>query len=107
MQHVTDPRVEPSTPRAPPRALVGAAVVDLSVAGMGCPSCGNRIRNALLAHPGVVEAEIDVPAGLARVWYDDARVGVRELVGVVSVLGEASQHRYLAVPMARDLRRPS
>jgi len=106
MQHVTDPPIEPAAVRADPRALAGAAVVDLAVAGMGCPSCANRVRNALLAHSGIVEVEVDIPAALARVWYLPDRVSVREILGIVSLVGEGSQHRYLAVPLAAD-RSPS
>jgi copper chaperone CopZ len=64
---------------------------------MECPDCANRVRNALVAHPGVLEAETDFGAALARVWYDAARVSVREIVGVIAVIGEGTQHRFLAV----------
>lgn len=99
MQHATDPPVDPTLPRADPRVRRDACSVDLAVAGMGCPSCGNRVRNALLAHPGVVEVEVDLCALVVRVWYDPELVGVRELVGIVAVVGKASQHRYIAVPL--------
>jgi copper chaperone CopZ len=102
MQHVTDACVEPIVPRAEPEALVGASYIDLAVAGMGCPSCANRIRNALLAQPGIVEVEADVPAGLARVWYVPTRVGIPEMLAVVSTVGERTQHRYLAVVLRSD-----
>jgi copper chaperone CopZ len=69
---------------------------------MGCPSCANRIRNALLAQPGIVEVEMDVPAGLARVWYVPERVGVQQVLAVVSTVGERTKHRYLAVALRSD-----
>lgn len=102
MQHATDLPVDPMLPRADARAREAACCVDLAVAGMSCPSCANRVRNALLAHPGVVEVEVDASAALARVWYRDGRVGVRELVGIVAVVGESSPHRYIAVPLGPE-----
>jgi len=84
---------------ATPESLAGCCVVTLAIAEMECASCAHRIRNALLAHPGVHEAEADPSTALARVWYDPARVGVREILAVVVVVGEGTQHRFLPVPL--------
>jgi copper chaperone CopZ len=99
MQHFTDSPVTPLAPRVPPEALEGCAVVCLAIAEMECPDCANRIRNALLAHPGILEAEMDARAALAHVWHDPARVGVSEILSIVTVLGEGTQHRFLAVEL--------
>ncbi|MGE0160824.1 MAG: cation transporter [Gemmatimonadales bacterium] len=99
MQHTSDPPVDPARPRLDPRERSSEYSVDLAVAGMGCPSCGNRVRNALLAHPGVREAEVDLCALTVRVWYRPELVGVSELVAIIEVVGQASQHRYAAVPL--------
>ena len=99
MQHITDRRVEPLATRATAGSLRAATTVDLAVAGMGCPNCANRIRNALLSHRGVLEAEMDVPSALARVWYDPSCVGVGEIVAMVATVGAGTHHLYLAVPL--------
>lgn len=80
-------------------------MIRLAIAEMECPDCANRIRNALLAHPAIVEAETDARAALARVWYDAARVSVREILGVVAVAGEGTQHQFLAVALEHDHQR--
>lgn len=102
MQHATDAPVKPAAPQAPPERLEGHAVVRLAIADMECPDCANRIRNALVAHPAVIEVETDACAALACVWYDPARVSVREILGVVAVAGEGTQHQFLAVALAHD-----
>lgn len=99
MQHATESGVVPTAPRVRSLVLCGASSIDLAIAGMDCPSCANRIRNALLAHPGVVDVAADVPAALLRVWYEAAKVSVREISAVVAVVGEGTQHQYLAVPV--------
>jgi len=99
MQHLTDAPVKQSVPQASSEAVEGHAVVRLAIAEMECPACADRIRNALLAHPAIVEVETDARAALACVWYDPARVSVREILGVVAVLGEGSQHRFLGVAL--------
>lgn len=107
MRHVTERSVEPVAPRADPRLLLGAERVDLAVAAMECPSCGNLIRNALLANSAVLEVQVDVPAALATVWYDACAITVSEIVAAVAVVGESSHHRFIATPVgrARDRRR--
>jgi copper chaperone CopZ len=99
MQHVTDCHVDPVASRAGPEELQRARYVDLAVAGMGCPNCGNRIRNALMARAGVLEVAVDVWRALVRVWYAPDDVGVEEIVSVVRIAGESTHHRYMAVPV--------
>jgi len=99
MQHATDSRVDPARPRADPELLRAAAYVDLAVAGMDCPHCGNRVRNALLGLAGVVDAEVDVTAGLAHVWFVAEHIRIEDMLAVVVEAGEATHHRYLAVPV--------
>ncbi len=43
---------------------------------------------------------MDVPAALARVWYVAGKITVQEILARVSVVGEAKQHRYLAVALS-------
>jgi len=99
MQHATDARVDPVAPRADPELLRAAATVDLAVAGMACPHCGNRVRNALLGCAGVVDVEVDVITGLARVWFVAEHIRIEDMVAAVAQAGAATHHRYLAVPV--------
>jgi len=97
MQHVTDCHVEPLAGRVPDAEREDAVVQYLALAGLGCPNCANRVRNALLRASGVVDVEVDLPAGLATVWYRPAEGRVSDLIAAVSVAGLGTHHRYLAV----------
>lgn len=99
MQHVTDRRVDPIASKAAAETLSGAQSVDLAIAGMGCSNCANRIRNALLAIPPVLEVRVNVPSSLAHVWYDGSRIGIAEIVAAVGVIGETTHHRFIAEPV--------
>jgi len=103
VQHATDCTVEPVAPRAAPEQLRDADSVHLGVADMGCPNCGNSVRNALLGCPGVVEVEVDVPGALAQVWYHANVISVEDIVAKVEAAGEGTHHRYLAVPVGSVL----
>lgn len=76
--------------------LEEAARVHLSVTDMGCPNCAHRVRNALLAVPGVLDASVHVGAGQAAVACRDGSVGVDDLVGAVEEAGRGTRHRYTA-----------
>lgn len=99
MQHVTDCHVEPLTGRVPEREREGAEVGYLALAGLGCPNCANRVRNALLRATGVVDVEVDLTSALATVWYRPDEGRVWDFVNAVSVAGLGTHHRYLAVPV--------
>lgn len=76
-------------PESAARALLG-------VMGMGCPTCATRVRNALLAEPGVLSVQIDLSHGLARVAYDRERTTERGLLDAVAAAGDV-RHTYQAV----------
>lgn len=99
MQHVTDCHVDPIANSASPGEREGAEVRYLALAGMGCPNCANRVRNALVAAHGVVDVEVDLPAGLATVWYRRGEAPVADLIHAVAGAGRGTHHRYLAVPV--------
>lgn len=99
MQHATECHVDPIAARATDTERHTAHLQYLAVAGMGCPNCANRVRNALLQTTGVVDVEVDLPAGLASVWYREGEVELSDLVGAVGRAGLATHHRYLAVPV--------
>jgi len=101
MQHMTDCAVTPITDRVSDDDREVADKVHLAVADMGCPNCGNRVRNALMAVDGVLDAEIDVPAGLVTVWFDAERAATHNLVAAVAKAGQGTHHNYLAVPVGQ------
>jgi len=99
MQHVTECHVDPVAGGASEAERKGSAMQHLAMAGMGCPNCANRVRNALLATRGVVDVEVDLAAALATVWYRPQDVGVVDLTNAVKAAGEGTHHRYLAIPV--------
>jgi len=99
MRHSEGCRVDRIERDVPPELLASADDVYLGVAGMGCANCANRVRNALLQVPGVIEAEVDHTAGLARVWYRSDGMSVEPLLDAVARAGAGTHHEYLAVPV--------
>jgi heavy metal translocating P-type ATPase len=65
-------------------------IIDLSVTGMTCASCVRRVERALEKVPGVVQAQVNLATGRARLRYT-GREPVAEAVAVVTKAGyEAS-----------------
>jgi copper chaperone CopZ len=81
-----------------------ATVQHMAIAGMGCPNCANRIRNALTATRGLVDVDVDLPGALATVWYRPEGVGVADVTRTIEAAGEGTHHRYLGVPVPRASR---
>ena len=100
MQHVTECHVDPIAARASAAERRSAETLYLALAEVGCPNCSNRVRNALLMAPGVVDVEVDPAGALATVWYDGGQATVKDLLDVVAAAGRGTHHRYLAVPVA-------
>ncbi|MEM9456581.1 MAG: permease [Myxococcota bacterium] len=71
-------RVEPKA-----GSTVGAHVVELSVEGMTCGGCANKLRRALLAEDGVLETEVDHEAGRAVVRSRVPEPRLRDIVAQV------------------------
>ncbi len=69
----------------------------LPIAGMGCPTCAALVRDALLAVPDVLAAEVEVETGVARVWLNGT-VDYTTLVDAVHAAGVSWGHRYLVGP---------
>ncbi len=59
--------------------------VTLSIEGMTCGHCVGRVRNALVAVPGV--GEVQVALGSARVSYDPGVVGIAQLAEAITAAG--------------------
>lgn len=79
--------------------LRGSSTVRLGLSGLGCRNCANRVRNALIATPGVVDAEVTLSAAQADVWYRPEMIGPVGLTRVVFRSGAGTHHRYRAVPV--------
>jgi Cu+-exporting ATPase len=60
---------------------------DFSVTGMSCASCAANVERALRRVPGVREANVNLAAGRASVFYDPSRVGPRDLARAVREAG--------------------
>lgn len=100
MQHVTECHVEPIEGTAGSADLDEAVQYTLALAGLGCPNCANRVRNALLRNPGVIEVEIDVQGAIGHVWCrPDSPPTETDLVKAVVGASRGTHHRYLAVPL--------
>ena len=70
---------------------VQTKAVTLYVTGMDCINCANRVHNGLIDHPGVIAAEVSHVTGKAEVTYIPAKVGVPELMSMVT---QAADHRH-------------
>lgn len=68
----------------------------LYVTGMGCVNCASRVYNSLIAHPGVIKAEVSHVTAQADVTYLPTKVDVSRLIGLVEAAGD-NRHAYWAV----------
>ena len=75
-------------------------VAYLTIHGMGCPTCVTRVRNALLATPGVITADVRLEAQHGSVIYDPAHTNAERLEDAVVEMGRASRHDYHACTTA-------
>lgn len=99
MRDSTGCHVEPIPNTLPSSARREAVTIGLALSGVRCSNCASRVQNALLECPGVVDAEVDLAAAHAEVWYRPDQVGPTSLRKVVSKAGNGTHHRYLAVPV--------
>jgi copper chaperone len=72
--------------------LCGAAsaatrTVVIKVKGMTCGSCAIAIEQTLKATEGVEGAEVSYESGEARVKYDDRKVSLAKLRGIINDMG--------------------
>lgn len=62
-------------------------LIELKVAGMTCGGCVSRVKQTLLALPGVHSAEVDLAQGTAKISVDDARASQPALIQAVTAAG--------------------
>jgi copper chaperone CopZ len=68
----------------------------LTVRGMRCPNCAQRVRNGLLSLHGVLDATVDHTLGLAEVVYNPHLCAPLALVDAVTRSGGGGRHAYTA-----------
>jgi Cu+-exporting ATPase len=70
--------------------------INLSITGMTCASCSNRVEKALKKMPGVLDASVNLASEQASVTYVPASVGWSELKAAVEQAGysEGAQGAY-------------
>lgn len=90
--------VRPIEAKSAPHGLVTAGI-RLVIAGMGCPNCAMRVRNALLSVDGVAEAYVKLVPSVSRVLYDGERVTTEQLIAAVANAGQGTHHEYCARTM--------
>ena len=78
----------------------------LSISGMGCSNCANRVRNSLLSVYGVVDAYVDHTAGIAQVSFNPNLGTYEELISAVIHAGSDGRHVYQARLLATALTSP-
>jgi len=64
-----------------------ADTLQLTVTGMTCHHCEARVVKALLALPGVTDAQADHDADACTVTFDPAQVELAELAATVTASG--------------------
>jgi copper chaperone CopZ len=82
--------------------LEGAYTVRLALSGLRGVNCANRVHDALLSCPGVVDSKVDLDAAQADVRYLPEQIGPVGLKRVVSNAAKGTPHRYRAAP-SRDI----
>jgi len=66
----------------------------LSVKGMGCMACVNKVEQALQQTTGVVSAKVDLQAAEAEVFYQPQQVEIVQLIEVVKASGYEAIEKY-------------
>lgn len=78
--------------KAAAAAAAGARRETLRIEGMWCTSCGLVLEDALMALPGVLDAETSYAASLLRVTWDPNTIALDAVIDRIALLG------YSAVP---------
>ena len=99
-QTVHDCHVERADRRRSRAALKQqASPLRLSILGMGCRSCENRIHNALLECAGVLAVDASFESGTALVLYDRGVIAPAGILDTIDRAGRESGHSYRAIPL--------
>jgi copper chaperone CopZ len=93
--------VEPIEKRTTLDERENSEKIFLSISGMGCMSCANRVRNSLLLLLGVVEAQVDHMRGIAQVVFNPQLTNPSEMFQAVVRAGGDGRHNYSARLISR------
>ncbi|MHB8576520.1 MAG: heavy metal translocating P-type ATPase, partial [Dehalococcoidia bacterium] len=74
------------------------ATAELSVGGMTCASCVNRVERKLKQVEGVESAAVNLATEQATVRFDPARTGIEELLKAVESAGYTARTRHIEAP---------
>lgn len=66
---------------------VEVETAEISIKGIMCASCVQKIEKALLSNPGVVEASVNLISGKARVSYLSSKICLEELEQIIESTG--------------------
>jgi copper chaperone len=61
--------------------------IDLRITGMSCGGCSGRVASALASEPGVLEVQVDLDGGSARVLVEKTGPSAARLSEIVEELG--------------------
>ena len=76
--------------------LENAQQITLTVSGMGCPNCANRVHNKLISLEGVYGVDVYLHMALAVIIFDKNKLSPNQLIGAVSQAGNDGRHDYRA-----------
>lgn len=65
----------------------GGTKTTLTVEGMHCGSCADKVHAALMGVPGVTGAQVELTDGKANIAYDPAKTSPEKLAEVVTKAG--------------------
>lgn len=96
MNDPKDSHVEAVSHKPEPHELEDLKDTLLFVRGMGCPNCAIRVRNALVAQAGVINAQVDHLSGRALVRHNAGLIRAEDMLPLVESAGYDGRHRYRA-----------
>jgi Cu+-exporting ATPase len=59
----------------------------MTIEGMHCQNCAEKVRDALAAVPGVASADVDLKGNSARVAYDPQAADTARIAAAVTAAG--------------------
>jgi copper chaperone CopZ len=86
--------VEPITKKPGLDEIQNVQIALLSVWGMGCPNCANRVRNSLISLKGVIDARVDHNIGKAQIAFNPDFVTSDDLIAAIASAGGDGRHEY-------------
>lgn len=90
-------RLEPRSART---AMWDLSAIRLRIDGIGCKHCAERLREGLVACPGVTAARVELGSTAAAVVFDPSRLSVEQIMELIERIGNASGHGYTAAPVS-------